>query len=369
MKIRSGVVALATFAVLSAGAGSITAVAGPPGGSSVTSGKTAPSNGDDADQITANYDQKAQRVQEKAEERITQEDRDAAAARALQDGALNPLMVVDAEMTAMAAVPGEAPRYFSHPNYANSPLPEVTTTPGAQTTVGNELVDRQYATDTAETVFVVLGDALPDGLLTGFTVWNQANADAALASAGKSFHAYVLRPTRFTDQYSVVFDSGQLSMPALTDPAVGEVATFGVANLAVQAGDRLAFYGQGIPLDVTGTDAVYHPSPLSPLQGEVLTLPSTDFPSYPARTYSFAATLTGADQVEIVPGTGIRKFVDELPTITPAVPDTTAYEGADFYRIGLVEYTQRLHSDLPVTGTKLRGYVQVDADGTPVGEP
>ncbi|MFK5636176.1 multicopper oxidase domain-containing protein, partial [Ornithinimicrobium sp. LYQ103] len=41
----------------------------------------------------------------------------------------------------------------------------------------------------------------------------------------------------------------------------------------------------------------------------------------------------------------------------------------DFYRIGLVEYTQRLHSDLPVTGTKLRGYVQVDADGTPVGEP
>ena len=58
---------------------------------------------------------------------ITQVDRKAAAARALQQGALNPLMMVD---MAMPAAPGDAPRYFSHPNYANSPLPELATSAG-----------------------------------------------------------------------------------------------------------------------------------------------------------------------------------------------------------------------------------------------
>ena len=310
------------------------------------------------------YKDKAAKVKETQEKKVDQADREAAAARALQDGALNPLMMVDAQMAAMAA-PGEAPRYFSHPNYANSPLPVVTTTPGAQTTIGNELIDRAFATDAAATVFVVLDDALPDGLLTGFQVWNQANVDAALASAGKTFHAYLLRPTRFANQYSVVFDSGQLTMPALADPAAGAIATFPVANLATQAGDRLAFYGQGVPLDnATGTDAVHYPSPLSPLQGEAVTLPSADFPAYQdVRTYSFAATLAGADQVEVTPGTGIRKFVDPLPALEAAVPDTTTYPGSDYYEIGLVEYTQRLHSDLPPT--KLRGYVQLNGgDGT-----
>jgi FtsP/CotA-like multicopper oxidase with cupredoxin domain len=73
-------------------------------------------------------------------------------------------------------------------------------------------------------------------------------------------------------------------------------------------------------------------------------------------------------------GTGIRKFVDSLPGlgaasandlgqyIPVAVPDTTAYSGSDYYVIGLVEYTQKLHKDLPAT--KLRGYVQLNDAGT-----
>ncbi len=208
------------------------------------------------------YKEKAKNVKEKQEKKVDQSDRDAAAARALQDGALNPLMVAAA---AAPAAPGDAPRYFSHPNYANSPLPMVTTSPSAETVIGNGLIDRQYATDAADTVFVVLESPLTDGLLTGFRVWNQANADPALASAGKSFHAYVMRPTTTANEYSVVFDSGLLSMPALTDPAVSELANFAVANLAVQAGDRLAFYGQGIPFDDgPGTDDVFYPSPQSP---------------------------------------------------------------------------------------------------------
>ncbi len=77
---------------------------------------------------------------------------------------------------------------------------------------------------------------------------------------------------------------------------------------------------------------------------------------------------------------GMRKFVDKLPLLGPAgannlgqyIPVATAdnktYPGSDYYEIALVEYTERMHSDLPVTGTKLRGYVQ-EVNGVPVDNP
>ncbi|HSC29888.1 MAG TPA: hypothetical protein VLD67_21595, partial [Vicinamibacterales bacterium] len=203
---------------------------------------------------------------EEKEPKITQKDRDNAAARRLQEGALNPLMVDEA-----AAVIAGAPRYFSHPNYANSPLPTVE---GAAITVGNALTDRAYASDfpvavgELAPVFVVLPTALPDGMLQGFKTWNQAEpAGSPFASAGNVFHSYVLRPTGNPNEYTVVFDSGLLTVPALTTPGISEAASFGVANLAVQAGDVLAFYGQGIPVDTgSGEDILHYPAPTPPLQ-------------------------------------------------------------------------------------------------------
>ncbi|MCK7493075.1 MAG: hypothetical protein MZW92_17480 [Comamonadaceae bacterium] len=69
----------------------------------------------------------------------------------------------------------------------------------------------------------------------------------------------------------------------------------------------------------------------------------------------------------------LAKFVDTLPrlnapnnlgqTLPVAVPDTTTYPGSDYYIIELREYSKKMHSDL--NPTKLRGYVQVDADGNP----
>ena len=50
--------------------------------------------------------------------KITQADREAAAQRAADGGLVQPDMA-----TADMAMAGDAPRYFSHPNYANSPLP------------------------------------------------------------------------------------------------------------------------------------------------------------------------------------------------------------------------------------------------------
>ena len=80
-------------------------------------------------------------------------------------------------------------------------------------------------------------------------------------------------------------------------------------------------------------------------------------------------------------GTPIRKFVDSLPGIgSGARPAGTAlgannlgqympvaapaanplYPGSDYYEIGLKQFRKRMHSDLPVAGTLLRGYYQIN---------
>jgi FtsP/CotA-like multicopper oxidase with cupredoxin domain len=59
-----------------------------------------------------------------------------------------------------------------------------------------------------------------------------------------------------------------------------------------------------------------------------------------------------------VPGTGILKFQDPLPSLAAAVPDTTTFPGADFYVIGVKQYTTPMHANLPPT--TLRGYCQLN---------
>ncbi len=72
---------------------------------------------------------------------------------------------------------------------------------------------------------------------------------------------------------------------------------------------------------------------------------------------------------------GMRKFVDTLPGVGSAnhndlgqfIPiaraDTTTFPASDYYRIGVVDYTEQMHSDLPAT--HLRGYADLSpqADG------
>lgn len=65
--------------------------------------------------------------------------------------------------------------------------------------------------------------------------------------------------------------------------------------------------------------------------------------------------------------TGLRKFVDSLPTLNsannlgqslPVATPTALPDGSDYYVIAEREYTQQMHSDLPPT--HLRGYIQLD---------
>lgn len=94
------------------------------------------------------------------------------------------------------------------------------------------------------------------------------------------------------------------------------------------------------------------------------------FGPYPNWALSQLPTVTAG-----VPSGGIQKFVDGLPKLGPAgannlgqylpvaVPDTTTYQGADYYEIGLVQYREKMHTAL--NPTLIRGYVQLSTAVVP----
>jgi FtsP/CotA-like multicopper oxidase with cupredoxin domain len=95
-------------------------------------------------------------------------------------------------------------------------------------------------------------------------------------------------------------------------------------------------------------------------------------------TYYVNTELRGIDPVSLLPTGGLRKFVDGVPGLTAAgannlgqyiplaVPNVAGYKsypGSNYYEIAVVEYTEKMHSDLP-KATTLRGYVQIVPAGT-----
>ena len=56
---------------------------------------------------------------------------------------------------------------------------------------------------------------------------------------------------------------------------------------------------------------------------------------------------------------GLRKFVDPLPDLPVAKPDTATFPGSDYYELAVVQFTEKLHKDL-ANPTTLRGYVQLE---------
>ncbi|MFF2951636.1 multicopper oxidase domain-containing protein [Kitasatospora sp. NPDC057965] len=214
----------------------------------------------------------------------------------------------------------KAPHYFGPwPNWANSPLTSSRAKVVIGTTamaVGNPLVDRAYATDFATPpgelgpVLVVLdGSPLPAGTLKSFRTWNQATPGGSpTASEGGLFHGYLLRPGGTPGSYTVVADSGPRTVPRPAAGA-GEIATYEVPDVAVQAGDVIGFYGQGVPVDTgvgaapdtflypAGVDgATNPPTSVPPAVGGTVTPGSTAYPRYPAqdRRYSFGAQVVPA---------------------------------------------------------------------------
>jgi len=274
--------------------------------------------------------------------------------------------------------PGGLPHYYgSYPNYANSPIPTLTTSSNP-TTVGNALNNRTFASDypvavgqLAPVLVVVPSAVLPAGTLVNFSTWNQAtNGSSPFPSTGNIFYAYVLRPIG-PNQYQIVFNSSELTVPPLTTPGTSEIANFSVGPFTVLAGDVIGFYGQGIPLDtgIGGNDILSYPAPAPPADGSTITIGvDAGFPLI-SQDYNYAIAATLDVSTSALTG-GIRKFVDSLPGLNVAgannlgqyipiaIPDTTTYPGSDYYEIELGQYTEKMHSDLP--STTLRGYRQTN---------
>jgi FtsP/CotA-like multicopper oxidase with cupredoxin domain len=137
-------------------------------------------------------------------------------------------------------------------------------------------------------------------------------------------------------------------------------------------------YGTG---DGTATATIDPLTQIAPATGAILGITVTNAGSgYSAPVIVITdATGVGAAataQLTALVG-GMRKFVDKVPGLTPAganalgqyipiaVPETKIVSGqtVDYYEIALVEFTERMHSDLPPT--RLRGYVQLATAAVP----
>jgi hypothetical protein len=166
---------------------------------------------------------------------------------------------------------------------------------------GDPLIEREYASDFPATigmapgVFVVQSAVLPTGTLNDFATWDQVQPGGSpFASAGNTLTAYVLQPTTTPDQFTVVYSSSLFTVPAV---ASSQIVTFSAGSVPFMtlAGDLIAFYGQGVPVDVTGagTSELVYPTPDAPTLDQTITLGSAGFPIYPQnRFYSFGADVT-----------------------------------------------------------------------------
>jgi len=131
----------------------------------------------------------------------------------------------------------------------------------------------------------------------------------------------------------------------ITDAYNNDGITSANATAAIDAGGAIT----GITVNTGGSG---YTSPIVTITGTNTNLASA--------TASIGGTIVG----------GIRKFVDSLPGLSAsgkndlgqyipvAIPDKTTYPGCDYYEIAVVQYSEKMHKDLP--NTTLRGYVQLE---------
>ena len=231
---------------------------------------------------------------------------------------------------------------------------------GALVNVGNQLIPRQFATDSIAApgklgrVFVVVPTEMPvKGYVENIQYFNQAMpGDSPTASEGNLFHAYILRPIGTSGQYSVLWDSGEQTVPAAVNPE-GDIVTIPVPKISVTTGDTIAFYGEGIPVDSgSGLDIQSSAPRSAPAKGASVTLGGNDFSLISDnRTYSIAANVV--DLSVITPDA----VVDATATAYGSVDSLTLTNAGSGYTFPTVDF------DMPddPAGTQATGYITWDA--------
>ncbi|MGE5775988.1 MAG: hypothetical protein ACM33V_07195, partial [Chloroflexota bacterium] len=214
----------------------------------------------------------------------------------------------------------------------------------------------QPAAPTLVPVFAVIPGTMPaNGVVQKIQYFNQATPGGSpAASAGNKFHAYILQPSGVANEYNVIWDSGELTVPTTSNPVGALVNVPVVPGVAVTTGDVIAFYGSGIPYDVpaSGTDILSSPALTPPSPGGTVTLGSAGFPlAVETRTYSFGAQVL--DQ-------GV------IPPVTNATG--TAYGGVDTIAVldgGLGYAMPTVDFDLPddPNGVTAKAHAVMDSNG------
>jgi hypothetical protein len=88
------------------------------------------------------------------------------------------------------------------------------------------------------------------GIVQEIQYFNQATPGGSPGpSSGNKFHAYILHPTGVLNEYNVVWDSGEQTVPVTADPVGVTESLLVDPGVAVTTGDVIAFYGAGIPYD------------------------------------------------------------------------------------------------------------------------
>ncbi|MGC3998335.1 MAG: hypothetical protein QM767_13015 [Anaeromyxobacter sp.] len=156
---------------------------------------------------------------------------------------------------------------------------------------------------------------------------------------------------------NVVIRNGTIYDPALPAEGATFAAATATSTLRVDA----------ITLDSFGTS--YNKAPLVTISDTAGTGSGALATATVQRGGVVSITVRNGGSGYVTPG-GIRKFVDTLAGLGPsaannlgqyipvAQPDVATFPNADYYEIAVVEYTEKMHSDLPPT--KLRGYVQLE---------
>jgi hypothetical protein len=161
--------------------------------------------------------------------------------------------------------------------------------------------------------------------------------------------------------------SGYTSVPnvTITDPNPHSGASLATATATVVGGVVTA-----ITVNTQGSGYI--------APQVIIDAPSTPLPPAGTGAVATATATVGGTLVG-----GIHKFVDTLPGLTAgarpagtalgannlgqyiplANPDTATFQGSDYYAIGLIDHTEKMHTDLPAT-TKVRGYYQVNTPAT-----
>jgi FtsP/CotA-like multicopper oxidase with cupredoxin domain len=283
--------------------------------------------------------------------------------------------------------PGGVPHYFGpYGNWAYSPLPKgavtVLTVTGGGAGYNNPVVtiEDAYATGSGASASAVLGD----GVIVGFT--------NIIPGAGYSVPLVTITdPTGSGADVSAIADvsgailgftinSGGTGYSAPTVTIVDDPALCVVNPPCGSGASASAVIGNAA---ITGFTSLFGGADYS---APIVTI--TDNPALCGGA-SQPACGTGATADATIGGTltgGIHKFADRLPGLGPggannlvtpnrlgdgpasadgqyipvAVPEPVTFSGqaADYYVIALVEFNEKMHSDLPPT--RHRGYVQLE---------